>query len=175
MKLLSIEKSEYRKKINTVIVGFVASLAVLAVGFGAILISIFGAEPNVSGEPTGNFHLNLIGVILAVAVNSFSLNKLKGQPYLKEVVYIWELKHIHNRIYRKLKHIKKEAEKGNRTALQVLYFYYVTQKQVYELDNNTLTITAVVKSLNEVKEQAERWELELSTDDFEVEMINNIG
>ena len=76
MKLLKVDKQDYRKKINTVIIAFVSSLAVMAVGFGAILIHLFGSEVTVSGEPTGNFHLNLIGVIIAVAVNSFSLNKL---------------------------------------------------------------------------------------------------
>jgi len=175
MKLLKVDKQDYRKKINTVIIGFVSSLAVMAVGFGAILIHLFGSQVTVSGESTGNFHLNLIGVIIAVAVNSFSLNKLKGQPYLKEVVYVWRLKNIHNRIYRKLKKIKKEAQQGNRIALQVLYFYYMTQKQVFELDNNTLTITTVVKSINELQEDADRWGVKLELEQFETEMLNQIG
>lgn len=175
MKLLKVDKQDYRKKINTVIIAFVSSLAVMAVGFGAILIHLFGSEATVSGEPTGNFHLNLIGVIIAVAVNSFSLNKLKGQPYLKEVVYVWRLKNIHNRVYRKLKQIKKEAKQGNRIALQILYFYYMTQKQVFELDNNTLTITSVVKSINELQEDAERWGVELELEQFNTELLNQVG
>lgn len=175
MKLIKVDKEDYRKKINTVIIVFVLSLAVIAVGLGALLIHFFGADSIVSGEPTGNFHLNVIGVVIAVAINSFSLNKMKGQPYLKEVVYVWRLKNIHNRIYRKLKVIKKAASSGNRNALQVLYFYYVTQKQVYELDNNTLTITSVVESINELKDHAERWGLELDVEAFNQDMINSIG
>ena len=44
MTLKDINKKTYRSKLNQVIVGFIITLAILAIAFGAILISIF-ADP----------------------------------------------------------------------------------------------------------------------------------
>lgn len=171
MKLQKINKEEYRKKMNLLLVSLVGSLAVFAVVFGTILIDVFGLGQSIAGESTGNFHLNVLGVILSVALNAFIASRVKGHDYFKEALYVWNLKQIHNQIYRKLKRIQPKAEQGDRDALTILYFYYTTQKQVYDLDNNTLTIKTVQQSLDNIVELSDKWSIELDIEVFSKDLI----
>ncbi|PMK07476.1 DUF3087 family protein [Vibrio splendidus] len=171
MKLQKINKEEYRKKMNLLLVSLVGSLALFAIVFGSILIELFGSVGSVTGEATGNFHLNVLGVILSVALNAFIASRVKGHDYFKEALYVWNLKQIHNQIYRKLKRIQPKAEQGDREALTILYFYYTTQKQVYDLDNNTLTIKTVQQSLDNIVELSEKWSIELDIVAFSKDLV----
>ena len=171
MKLQKINKEEYRKKMNLLLVSLVGSLALFAIVFGSILIELFGSVGSVTGEATGNFHLNVLGVILSVALNAFIASRVKGHDYFKEALYVWNLKQIHNQIYRKLKRIQPKAEQGDRDALTILYFYYTTQKQVYDLDNNTLTIKTVQQSLDNIVELSDKWSIELDIEVFSKDLI----
>ena len=171
MKLQKINKEEYRKKMNLLLVSLVGSLAVFAIVFGTILIDLFGSGQSIAGESTGNFHLNVLGVILSVALNAFIASRVKGHDYFKEALYVWNLKQIHNQIYRKLKRIQLKAEQGDLDALTILYFYYTTQKQVYDLDNNTLTIKTVQQSLDNILELSEKWSIELDIEAFSKDLI----
>ena len=60
MQLMNIDKARYRKHLNIVIVGFIATLLVLALTFGQLLILSFGEEE------VNNFRFNLLGVILSL-------------------------------------------------------------------------------------------------------------
>ncbi|MDH6028067.1 DUF3087 family protein [Vibrio splendidus] len=171
MKLQKINKEEYRKKMNLLLVSLVGSLALFAIVFGSILIELFGSAGSVTGEATGNFHLNVFGVILSVALNAFIASRVKGHNYFKEALYVWNLKQIHNQIYRKLKRIQPKAEQGDREALTILYFYYTTQKQVYDLDNNTLTIKMVQQSLDNIVELSKKWSIELDIEAFSKDLV----
>ncbi|CDT33125.1 DUF3087 family protein [Vibrio coralliirubri] len=171
MKLQKIYKEEYRKKMNLLLVSLVGSLALFAIVFGTILIELFGSATSITGESTGNFHLNVLGVILSVALNAFIASRVKGHEYFKEALYVWNLKQIHNQIYRKLKRIQPKAEQGDRDALSILYFYYTTQKQVYDLDNNTLTIKTVQQSLDNIVELSDKWSIELDIEAFSKDLI----
>ncbi|MEZ8013864.1 MULTISPECIES: DUF3087 family protein [Vibrio] len=171
MKLQKINKEEYRKKMNLLLVSLVGSLALFAIVFGTILIELFGSATSITGESTGNFHLNVLGVILSVALNAFIASRVKGHDYFKEALYVWNLKQTHNQIYRKLKRIQPKAEQGDREALTILYFYYTTQKQVYDLDNNTLTIKTVQQSLDNIVELSDKWSIELDIEAFSKDLI----
>ncbi|MCF7485869.1 MULTISPECIES: DUF3087 family protein [Vibrio] len=171
MKLQKINKEEYKKKMNLLLVSLVGSLALFAIVFGSILIELFGSVGSVTGEATGNFHLNVLGVILSVALNAFIASRVKGHDYFKEALYVWNLKQTHNQIYRKLKRIQPKAEQGDREALTILYFYYTTQKQVYDLDNNTLTIKTVQQSLDNIVELSEKWSIELDIKAFSKDLV----
>ncbi|MFA0077996.1 DUF3087 family protein [Vibrio artabrorum] len=173
MKLQKINKEEYRKKMNLLLVSLVGSLALFAIVFGTILIELFGSATSITGESTGNFHLNVLGVILSVALNAFIASRVKGHEYFKEALYVWNLKQIHNQIYRKLKRIQPKAEQGDRDALTILYFYYTTQKQVYDLDNNTLTIKTVQQSLDNIMELSEKWSVKLDIELFTKDLVAN--
>ncbi len=172
MKLLTIDKDTYRKKTNLVMVAFIGCLAVLALLFGSILIAFFGSEGITESGSTGNFHLNVLGVILAVIVSSIIMNKVKAHAYFNEIMYVWKLKQIHNRIYRKLAQIKAKADRNDHDSLLILSFYYITQKQVFTLDNNTLTMTEVQKSINTIDEQATEMNYILNIDNFDVNLLD---
>ena len=171
MKLQKINKEEYRKKMNLLLVSLVGSLALFAIVFGSILNELFGSAGSATGEVTGNFHLNVLGVILSVAMNGFIASRVKGHDYFKEALYVWNLKQMHNQIYRKLKRIQPKAEQGDREALTILYFYYTTQKQVYDLDNNTLTIKTVQQSLDNIMGLSEKWSIELDIEEFSKDLV----
>ena len=177
MKLKSINKLLYRKRLNLVIVAFVIGFGFSGVGFGQVLIHFFGEAPTtVSTSPAthellksetplttpsfnqqngaeapsekpNNFRWNLLGVILALLLSSLTLNHLKHSDFFAEIYYVWQLKQIHNRIYRKLSKIKKLANSGNVDAYIVLNYYYLSVKSVYELDDNTLVISTVNKEI----------------------------
>ncbi|ABV86005.1 DUF3087 domain-containing protein [Shewanella pealeana] len=174
MQLMDVDKQTYRKNTNLVIMGFVASLAILALIFGAILIHFFGAPASVSGESTGNFHLNLIGVILALMTCGGVLNTQKHKPFMREVYYVWRLKQLHNQIYRKLAKIKLAADNEELNAFIILSFYFASLKQVYTLDNNTLTISTVEKDLAQLNDKIAALGLTASAEQFEPKMLDEI-
>tara|TARA_R110000765_G_scaffold70113_4_gene136012 strand:+ start:3350 stop:3925 length:576 start_codon:yes stop_codon:yes gene_type:complete len=188
MKLKDIDKAVYRKHLNIIIVGFIASLLTLALVYGQSLIMLFAdsaqllATPaNVTtgelvNEATGtesNFSYNFMGVLLALLTCVFALHRLRFSAFFSEVYYVWQVKQQQNLIYRKLKKIKVAAEAGdvNVNALIILNFYYASLKQVYLLDDNTLTMSKLNTDINELNSQLENLNLTLSTDQFEPSML----
>lgn len=76
MQLLEIDKTIYRKNLNQIIVGFIVSLTVLAIAYGALLIELFAPQVT-AGETVNNFRFNFIGVLLALGTTVLILHKLK--------------------------------------------------------------------------------------------------
>ncbi len=167
MEIQKINKEVYRKKVNLVIGGFVVLLAVSSLAFSTLLISLFGNTNIQPEQSTGNFHWNLIGVLLSLTTSLSLLNQIKSRPYMKEVLYVWKLKQIHNKIYRKLKKIKAAASSDDLKALTILKFYYTTQRQVFELDNNTLTMSSVNKEIETIENIEESKSLSLDITNVE--------
>ncbi|MFD2166883.1 DUF3087 family protein [Thalassotalea euphylliae] len=173
MKIENIDKTVYRKKLNNVSVAFVAVFAAFALLFGTLLIAAFG-EPIIDPETQSNFRFNLLGVILALVTMAMIANSVKGHKYLHEVYYIWQLKQIHNSIYRKLVKIKGKQIEGDDNALIILAFYYKTLKMVYELDNNTLTINNVNMEINKLQQSMGVEEFENKANQFDKTMLASI-
>ncbi|NRD72859.1 DUF3087 domain-containing protein [Shewanella sp. VB17] len=176
MKIIEIDKSLYRKTLNLMTIVLVISLSVLSLVFGTALIAAFGvngSENVVSGESTGNFHLNLLGVVLAAATCVGVIIYIKDRPWLKEVYYVWRLKALHNRIYRRLKSINTAAKLGDVNALTILSYYYTGLKQVYFLDNNTLTISKVDNDIAELASTIAEYQLKVSAEQFSVVMLTD--
>lgn len=185
MQLIEINKARYRKHLNIVIVGFIVSLLVLSLCFGAVLISLFStvgevmeveqvlsaATDLVQGEEETNFRYNLLGVILALLANAAILHSIKGSEYFKEVYYVWQIKQIQNLIFRKLKKIKPAAKEGQKEALIILSFYYQSQKQVYSLDDNTITLTTVENEIAKVEQLIEDNGLDISNTQFDKSLL----
>jgi hypothetical protein len=186
MKLKKIEKTVYRKHLNIIIVGFIASLLTLALVYGQGLIMLFADNtllpnsPNVgSGEMVNevatesNFRYNFMGVLLALLTCVFALHRLRFSGFFSEVYYVWQVKQQQNFIYRKLKKIKAatDADDVNVNALIILNFYYASLKQVYLLDDNTLTMSKLNTDINELNVRLENLNLTLSTDQFEPSML----
>ncbi|TYK64546.1 DUF3087 family protein [Colwellia echini] len=182
MQLIDIDKARYRKHLNIIIVGFISSLLILSLAFGTLLISMFStigdvthvtqaASDFVDGEQQSNFKYNLLGVILALLANAAFLHSVKGSDYFKEVYYVWQVKHIQNLIYRKLKKIKLAANTGEERALIILSFYYQSQLQVYKLDDNTITLDTVVNELQKVNDTIADYGLDLSNKQFDKTLL----
>ncbi|GEM77280.1 DUF3087 family protein [Vibrio sagamiensis] len=151
MEIKTINKASYRKKVNIIIVGFVFLLVVSSIVCGAILIYFFGNHHIVPDQSTGNFYWNFLGVLLGLAITLTLVNSIKRWPYFSEVRYIWQLKQIQNKIYRKLRKLKAAANDNDWKAMTILKYYYVTLKEVYSLDNNTLTMSNVEKELVDIE------------------------
>lgn len=172
MEIKKINKDIYKKKVNLVIRGFVALLAISSLAFSTLLIVLFGNIEVVPEQSTGNFHWNLIGVVLAVATSLSLLNQIKTRPYMEEVLYVWKLKQLHNKIFRKLKSIKAAASNDDVKALTTLKFYYTTQQQVFELDNNTLTMSSVNKELEAIEQIEAEQSLDLDITRFKESWVD---
>jgi len=167
MQLINIDKVRYRKHLNIVIVSFIATLLVLALIFAQLLIISFGQEE------VNNFRYNLLGVVLSLLACMAALHTLRTSDYFKEIYYVWQIKQIQNLIYRKLKKVKKAAKDSNEEALIILTFYYKSQQQVYQLDDNTLTISKVNKALTDLEEVIDNKDLTINVDQFDKKMITS--
>jgi len=170
MKIKEINKQSYRKTLNQVSVGFVAIFAFLSLIFGSLFIFMF-AEPIVDPQTQSNFRYNLAGVIFALITMAMIANTVKRKHYFEEVYYVWQLKQIHNRIYRKLANIKAAQINSSQEAKIILAFYYKTLKQVYELDDNTLTISNVDLEINKLKQQLGEEEFEEYAGQFDKQLL----
>jgi len=191
MQLIDIDKARYRKHLNIVIIGFIASLLVLSLLFGTILISLFStladnaaiqaasdalidaASAVGNTEPETNFRYNLLGVVLALLANAAILHSVKGSDYFREVYYVWQIKQLQNLIYRKLKKVKAAGKAGDETALIILSFYYQCQIQVYNLDDNTITLSSIEKHLQEVNDIIANKGLSINASQFDKKMITS--
>lgn len=171
MQIENIDKSMYKKRLNLITISLIAALAVISIGVSSILIAQFGSE-TVSGGSTGNFHLNVIGVVIAAIGCSIAMFYLKHTPYFKEVYYVWRLKIVQNKIYRKLKDIKKRADENDSKAIVVLFFYYRSLEQVYTLDNNTLTLPELKKNITRLDEQIDSLGIKVSLEDFDIRLLD---
>ncbi|MGB1262564.1 MAG: DUF3087 family protein [Cognaticolwellia sp.] len=173
MKLKEIEKSVYRKHLNIIIVGFITSLLVLALAYGQGLIALF-AEPvqtnlaanDSTASGTSNFHYNFLGVVLALLSCIVVLHKLRASKFFHEVYYVWQVKQQQNAIYRKLKNIKAAAKNDDVNALIILNFYYASLKQVYLLDDNTLTLSKLNRDISELTTRIEHKKLTITHEQY---------
>ncbi|MEO2268380.1 DUF3087 domain-containing protein [Pseudoalteromonas sp. YIC-656] len=134
MKLEQIDKDRYRKHLNVVIVACIVALIVGSLGIARVLII---AWPNESGS---HFYWNLFGVIVTTVIIGFVLKRYQNHEFMTEVVYVWRLKQALNLITRKLAKVKAAAEQGNVMAFHTLQFNYSGCRQLWQLDDNTITM-----------------------------------
>lgn len=134
MKLIKIDKVRYRKHLNKVIIAAIVSLVI---GSLAIAQGLIGLFPSQSGS---HFHWNLLGVVVTCMVIGAVLNKFKHHDFMTEVVYVWELKKQLNLITRKMRKIKAAAEEGDVVAMQIINYSYAGSRQLWQLDDNTITM-----------------------------------
>ena len=174
MQLKEIDKLTYRKHANIVIGSFIAGLVVFSLAISYTLIAFYGQTAVEGTESTGNFRFNLAGVIAAVLICSAVLYQIRNKPFLTEVYYVWRLKQLTNQIYRKLKRVKAEAENNEPEALACLKFYYAALRQVYLLDDNTLTLSSLDKDIEQLDLKLSLLELELTDRDFSPNWLKNL-
>ncbi|MEN0036994.1 MAG: DUF3087 domain-containing protein [Cellvibrio sp.] len=165
MQLIDIDKARYRKHLKIVFISCAVSLAVGSLALSQTLIAIF---PNESGS---HFHWNLLGVVVSAVTIGWLLNKYRKHDYMREVTYVWELKQALNKITRKIRKIEAAALEGDRNALLAMQFSYAGSRLVWQLDDNTLTLDALVIKQHELDRLAEKFHLTLSVDDYDEKIL----
>lgn len=165
MQLLEIDKQTYKQRLNRISIAIVALLVVCSLAISQTLILLF---PSTQGS---HFHWNLLGVICSLFIASYTLIKCKNHPYFHEVAYVWQLKKLLNRINRVQPKLEQKAQQGESEAMQILHFSYQGSKQVWLLDNNTLTMNELTKLEQQLKELADSYQIELDTKQFHPELL----
>jgi len=147
--------------------GIAVALTAIAIGASTILIGLL------STPDESHFWLNVAGVIIAVAVVVASLQKLRSHPFMHEVVYVWDLKQVLNRIYRRERKLKTAVEAGDPKALIIMNFFYRGSKQLYELDDNLVTIDELADKIRYHDKRLAEAGLTTDTDTFDPAMLDN--
>ena len=166
MRLRTIDKNRYGKHYKMVFVVIVLALIVVSLSTSALLISVF------STPDTSNFVLNLAGVVVAALLVSYGLYKFRHHPFMDEVVYVWNLKRQLNRIYRKQRKIEPLIDEQNLDAMVIMDYFYQGSKQLYELDDNTITLDDLAIKFNHLNDRLEQTGLKLTTDEYDPGMLD---
>ena len=171
MKLLDIDKKRYRQHLNKVIAGFIFTFMILALALGQSFIFLW-AEPGGTGD---NFWFNFFGVALALILSLSIINRFKSHEFMKEVLYVWQLKQQINLVYRKLKIVKGKAfTDKNIDALIILSFYYKACRQLYNLDDNTITISSLTREENTLLQFIQSHNLSINSEDYQQQLIKDV-
>jgi len=166
MKLKEIDKKRYRKHLNVVMISMALSLIILAQVSSALFIYLF-SEPEAS-----HFYHIMAAVAVSAVIVIYITSRFRQHPYLTEVVYVWDLKQQLNRIYRKQHKIKPDVENDDKNAMIIMNFMYRGSKQLYELDDNTITIEDLELLITSLEQRMKLAGLSLSTDLFEPGMLD---
>ena len=144
MLITEIDKTRYRRHFNIVVTICISILVVGSLGIAQLLIAFFPAQ-----EGT-HFHWNLLGVILSVVMIGSLFMIKKDDPFFYEVLYVWRLKQALNLIARKLMKLKQVAKMGDVNAMLALQFSYTGSRQLWMLDDNTITMNSLDKSQSDL-------------------------
>lgn len=106
-----------------------------ALSISSLLILFLGNDEG------SNFNLNLAGVIITIVILAIVASQVKSKPYFAEILYVSRLKFELSHINRKLKAVEKAAKNENTIALDILAFYYQATRQIWTLDDNTITMS----------------------------------
>lgn len=134
MQLKEIDKVRYSRHLKIVFVGIAIALLIISLLTSTLFIHFF------STAEAPHFWHNLAGVAVAVTIVVLVLGKLRDHPFLNEVAYVWDLKQLLNKIHRKQARIEAQVEANDPTAMLILNFQYQGSKQLYQLDDNTITM-----------------------------------
>ena len=147
MKLEQINKLRYRKHLNIVIIVCILALASLSLAISQSAIYFF------TDREGTHFWLNLMGVAIATLFIGSLLSRYKQHDFMTEVYYVWRLKQQINYIHRKHQVLEKAIKEDNVTAMTAMSFYFEACKQLYELDDNTITLSTLNKKANELEDK----------------------
>ena len=165
MQLQNINKARYRNHLNKVIAGCVAALTVGSLGIAQALIRLF---PDADGS---HFHWNLLGVVVSVIAIASVLNKYKTHSFMYEVNYVWELKQALNKVTRKMPKLKQAAQTGDVDAMLAMQFSYSGSKQLWELDDNTITMDDLSIWQAQLDTLANQYQVELDITRYDASIL----
>jgi len=160
MKLRQIDKTRYRKHYKIVFAAIVIALIAISLVSSTLLISWL------SSPDESHFILNLTGVLVAGLLVLYALYRYRDHPFMDELVYVWNLKKQLNLIYRKQHKIEPLIEDNNVDAMVIMNYMYQGSKQLYELDDNTITMSDLAIKTRHLNTKLEEKELKLTADDY---------
>lgn len=166
MKLRQIDKNRYRKHYKILFAAIVIELIAISLVSSTLLISWL------SSPDESHFILNLVGVVVAVLLVLYAVYFFRDHPLMDEVVYVWNLKKQLNLIYRKQHKIEPLIEDNNVDAMVIMNYMYQGSKQLYELDDNTITMSDLAIKTRYLNTKLEEKKLKLTTDDYYSGLLN---
>ena len=166
MQLREIDKTRYRKHLKVVFAGMVVVLIIIALSTSTLLIYLF------SNPEDSHFMLNLAGVVIAAFCVGFVLTKLRQHSFMSEVVYVWDLKQQLNRIHRNQRKIEAASDEGDHNAMIIMNYLYRGSKQLYLLDDNTITMEDLDIKIQVLDSRMESAGLSVSTDLYDQSMLD---
>ena len=166
MKLRTINKNRYSKHYKMVFGAIVLALIVISLSTSALLIRVFNTPA------ASNFVLNLVGVVVAALLVSYGVYRFRHHPFMGEVVYVWNLKKQLNRIYRKQRKIEPLIDEQDRDAMVIMNYFYQGSNQLYELDDNTITLDDLAIKFDHLNDRLEQAGLKLTTDEYNPGMLD---
>ncbi|MBY4678043.1 DUF3087 domain-containing protein [Marinobacterium arenosum] len=166
MQLQQIDKDTYSKHYKLLFIGVAGLMLAVALGSSTLMIQLF-----TDGEGS-HFWLNLAGVVIAALATGSILRRYRHHPFMHELLYVWQLKQQLNKIYRKQKAIKSAVEAGDRDAMVIMHFNYQGSRQLYLLDNNTLTLEELDRSIAELDATLQRHGIEVSLEEYRPELLD---
>ena len=170
MKLQTIDKAIYRKRLNILLGASVAVLLITSLSVSNILIALFG-----SGIEGDNFWWNLGGVVVGAIVVAGLFKIISVKPYMAEINYVRGLKREMNRIYRSSKKLLAALEVDDKNAMIISYFNLQASRQVYQLDNNTLTMDELNEKIRVLDEKISELGFSISVEDYQPELVKQLG
>lgn len=165
MQLTEIDKTRYDRHLKIVFAGIAIALLVISLAASTLFIQLF------STAQAPHFWHNLAGVAVAVIVVVLVMGKIREHPYLTEVVYVWDLKQLLNKIQRKQRAIEVRVEANDRTAMIILNFQYQGSKQLYQLDNNTITMDDLLIKIQHLDKRMDAAGLNITSVNLEPALI----
>lgn len=165
MNLIEIDKNRYRKNLRIVFAGIVTALVAISPSSSTLIIKLF------STPDADHFWHNLAGVAFAACVVAITLNKIRHHPFMFEVAYVWNLKKQLNRIYRKQTKIEEKIKDHDHDAMVIMNYMYRGSKQLYELDDNTITMSTLNSQIRALDDKMEKAGISLSTDSYNPAML----
>ncbi len=147
MVLRDIDKTVYNRHVKITFIAIAVVLSILSISVSSLLIALL------STPEESHFRHNLAGVIIGAIIVVVVLLRLRGLRFLAEVVFVWDLNQALNRIYRKHRVLEQKAEENDPAAMRVLMFQYRGSKQLYELDDNTVTIEDLLPRLKRLQQR----------------------
>ena len=165
MKLRDIDKKRYSKHYKILFAVIVTELLIVSIVCSSLLINWF------STPEESHFLLNIAGVVIAALRVTYALYHFKDHPFMNEVAYVWNLKKQLNQIVRKQHKIEPLMENNNVDAMIIMNYMYKGSKQLYELDDNTITLDSLASRSRLLDIRLAEQNLTVSTDDYHPDLL----
>ncbi len=165
MKLRDIDKKRYSKHYKILFAVIVTELLIVSIVCSSLLINWF------STPEESHFLLNIAGVVIAALIVTYALYHFKDHPFMNEVAYVWNLKKQLNQIVRKQHKIEPLMENNNVDAMIIMNYMYKGSKQLYELDDNTITLDSLASRSRLLDIRLAEQNLTVSTDDYHPDLL----